>query len=77
MCIRDRAKVARDRAMRELHVLYPQYGFDQHKGYPSPSHLQALREHGPCPHHRRSFAPVRDCGSVPMQGDLLAQPAPC
>jgi ribonuclease HII len=53
------AKVARDRAMLELHAQYPQYGFDRHKGYPAPTHLAALREHGPCPHHRRSFAPVR------------------
>ncbi|MGH8031255.1 MAG: ribonuclease HII [Luteimonas sp.] len=53
------AKVARDRAMRALHRDYPQYGFDRHKGYPSPRHLAALREHGPCPQHRRSFAPVR------------------
>lgn len=52
------AKVARDRAMLELHAQFPQYGFDRHKGYPSPSHLAALREHGPCPHHRRSFAPI-------------------
>ncbi|MDH7454550.1 ribonuclease HII [Luteimonas composti] len=53
------AKVARDRAMVELHSQFPQYGFDQHKGYPSPHHLAALREHGPCPHHRRSFSPVQ------------------
>ncbi len=53
------AKVARDRAMVALHARYPQYGFDRHKGYPSPLHLAALREHGPCPQHRRSFAPVR------------------
>ena len=53
------AKVARDRAMCALHVEYPQYGFDRHKGYPSPAHLAALAEHGPCPQHRRSFAPVR------------------
>lgn len=52
------AKVARDARMTELHALYPQYGFDRHKGYPSPAHLAALREHGPCPQHRRSFAPV-------------------
>ena len=52
------AKVARDRAMRELHETFPQYGFDRHKGYPSPAHLAALAAHGPCPHHRRSFAPV-------------------
>lgn len=53
------AKVARDRRMLELHALYPHYGFDRHKGYPSPAHLAALSEHGPCPEHRRSYAPVR------------------
>lgn len=55
------AKVARDHAMIELHRQHPHYGFDRHKGYPSPAHLAALREHGPCEHHRRSFAPVRAC----------------
>jgi ribonuclease HII len=54
------AKVARDARMRELHAQWPQYGFDRHKGYPSPAHLAALREHGPCPEHRRSYGPVRD-----------------
>lgn len=54
------AKVARDRRMVELHVLHPQYGFDRHKGYPSPTHLAALALHGPCAEHRRSYAPVRD-----------------
>jgi ribonuclease HII len=53
------AKVSRDRFMRELHSVHPQYGFDQHKGYSTPEHLAALRTHGPCPQHRRSFAPVR------------------
>ena len=57
------AKVARDRAMRELHLDYPQYGFDRHKGYPSPDHLVALATHGPCPQHRRSFAPVMRAAS--------------
>ena len=52
------AKVSRDRMMVALHAEYPQYGFDQHKGYPAPSHLAALQQHGPCPHHRRSYAPV-------------------
>lgn len=52
------AKVSRDRMMVALHTEYPQYGFDQHKGYPAPSHLAALQQHGPCPHHRRSYAPV-------------------
>ena len=55
------AKVHRDRLCQDLHARYPAYGFDGHKGYPTPVHLQALREHGPCPVHRRSFAPVRDC----------------
>ncbi|MGI8561291.1 MAG: ribonuclease HII [Luteimonas sp.] len=53
------AKVARDRAMVALHHVYPHYGFDRHKGYPSAGHLAALAAHGPCPAHRRSFAPVR------------------
>jgi len=54
------AKVHRDRLCLELHELHPQYGFDGHKGYATASHLAALREHGACPQHRRSFAPVRD-----------------
>jgi ribonuclease HII len=53
------AKVSRDRYMRALHAQWPDYGFDEHKGYATPSHLAALLSHGPCPHHRRSFAPVR------------------
>lgn len=55
------AKVTRDRQMLELHSQYPQYGFDRHKGYPTPVHLAALGEHGVTPEHRRSFAPVRRC----------------
>ena len=54
------AKVHRDRLCQDLHLLHPQYGFDGHKGYPTPAHLAALKEHGVCPHHRRSFAPVRE-----------------
>lgn len=54
------AKVHRDRLCRELHRQHPEYGFDGHKGYPTPAHLAALKEHGACPHHRRSFGPVRD-----------------
>lgn len=54
------AKVHRDRLCLQLHQRFPAYGFDGHKGYPTPVHLQALREHGPCPEHRRSFAPVRE-----------------
>lgn len=55
------AKVSRDRWMVEAHQRYPEYGFDGHKGYPTPAHLRALSEHGPCELHRRSFAPVRRC----------------
>ena len=54
------AKVYRDRLLMALHGEHPQYGFDGHKGYSTPGHLAALREHGACRHHRRSFAPVRD-----------------
>ena len=53
------AKVSRDRLMVQLHASFPQYGFDVHKGYPTPAHLSALTLHGPCAHHRHSFAPVR------------------
>ncbi len=54
------AKVQRDRLCLALHAEHPQYGFDGHKGYPTPAHLAALRAHGACPQHRRSFGPVRD-----------------
>ena len=53
------AKVTRDRMCAELHERHPHYGFDVHKGYPTPTHLEALRAHGPCEAHRRSFGPVR------------------
>ena len=53
------AKVARDAELVELDRRYPQYGFAQHKGYPTAAHLAALAAHGPCPEHRRSFGPVR------------------
>jgi ribonuclease HII len=53
------AKVARDRWMLDLDAAHPEYGFAAHKGYPTPEHLDALRRFGPCPAHRRSFAPVR------------------
>ncbi len=53
------AKTARDAQLVTLHAQYPQYGFDQHKGYGTAMHLERLREHGACPVHRRSFAPVR------------------
>ena len=56
------AKVARDALMVELDGRYPGYGFARHKGYGVPEHLRALAELGPCPAHRRSFAPVRAAG---------------
>jgi ribonuclease HII len=52
------AKVTRDRIMLEHHRQYPLYGFAEHKGYGTPQHLAALAQYGPCPIHRRSFAPV-------------------
>ena len=52
------AKVIRDRLMKEWHQQWPHYGFDQHKGYGTPQHLEALKRYGPCPLHRKSFAPV-------------------
>lgn len=52
------AKVTRDRLMVAMARQHPEYGFETHKGYPTPAHLAALRQHGPCPHHRRSFGPV-------------------
>jgi ribonuclease HII len=54
------AKVERDRMMVQMHERYPEYGFARHKGYHTPAHLEALRRFGPCPEHRRSFAPVRE-----------------
>ena len=54
------AKTARDAALVRLHGAWPMYGFDVHKGYPTAEHLRRLREHGPSPEHRRSFAPVRE-----------------
>ncbi|GAB5100126.1 ribonuclease HII [Caballeronia sp. HLA56] len=54
------AKVTRDRMLLELHDVHPVYGFNAHAGYGTPQHLKALHEHGPCEHHRRSFAPVRE-----------------
>ena len=52
------AKVERDRLMERIAAAWPQYEFAAHKGYGTPRHLALLRLHGPCPHHRRSFAPV-------------------
>ena len=54
------AKVTRDRWCAQYHVEFPVYGFDGHKGYGTAEHLAALRLHGPCPQHRKSFAPVAE-----------------
>ena len=54
------AKVTRDQQMQVLHTQYPQYGFNQHMGYPTEAHMQALKQYGPCEEHRRTFAPVRN-----------------
>lgn len=64
------AKVTRDRLLAELHQEYPQYGFAAHKGYGTPEHLEALRLHGPCVHHRRHFAPVAATFVTP-DGDVI------
>ncbi len=53
------AKTARDRYMNQMHTVYPEYSFCDHKGYGTEVHRKALAEHGPCPLHRRSFEPVR------------------
>lgn len=54
------AKVTRDRLMQRVGLTYPAYGFESHKGYSTRRHFEALDANGPCPHHRRSFAPVRE-----------------
>ncbi|MEQ3635516.1 ribonuclease HII [Alcanivorax sp.] len=62
------AKVARDREMHDLHLRYPQYGFDRHKGYPTAVHRAALEQHGALAEHRRSFGPV---AAAIAQGNLF------
>jgi ribonuclease HII len=80
------AKVHRDRLCHELHAVHPQYGFASHKGYSTPEHLDALRRHGACEHHRRTFAPVREVLGIsallgparatwPSEGDTSASDA--
>ncbi len=61
------AKVARDQMMKALHDIYPDYGFDRHKGYPTKDHLAAIQQLGVLPDHRRSFKPVRLC----LEGNAL------
>ncbi len=62
------AKVTRDRQMLEWDRRHPEYGFAGHKGYGTPQHLEAIARHGPCPIHRRSFAPLK-----PVQGELFSE----
>ena len=64
------AKVTRDRLMLELDKAYPQYGFAGHKGYGTPEHLAAIEKYGPCPIHRRTFAPIRHA-LEPVQLDFF------
>jgi ribonuclease HII len=61
------AKLMRDEKMVELAEFYPEYGFESHKGYGTARHLEALKKYGPCPIHRRSFAPVRDIINPPPE----------
>lgn len=55
------AKVKRDEIMEKLSVVYPDYGFEKHKGYPTKSHLEKLMKKGPCNLHRKTYKPVKDC----------------
>ena len=73
------AKVTRDACMREWHLVFPQYGLKNHKGYSTDEHWKALETHGPTPMHRFSFWPVREHSphavwtGYPRQGDLFAE----
>jgi len=62
------AKVTRDELMKVLHLMYPQYGFRNHKGYATREHLRALEKYGPCPVHRTGFAPVKK--ALPGESNL-------
>jgi len=68
------AKVTRDRTMRELDTVYPEYGFAGHKGYGTQAHVQALLEHGPTPVHRISFRPVREAAAIRHRADGTPPP---
>ncbi len=65
------AKTARDRYMNEMHALYPEYCFSDHKGYGTKEHQRLLAQHGPCPLHRRSFEPVRLAGQPAAAGSSV------
>ena len=58
------AKVARDELMLEMHEIYPEYCFDQHKGYGTKLHLETINRFGPCAIHRRTFSPVKEMVSM-------------
>jgi ribonuclease HII len=66
------AKVSRDRHMRMLDARHPGYGFERHKGYSTPEHLEALARLGPCVEHRRSFAPVRERLQIPLFEEITS-----
>ncbi|HZF15597.1 MAG TPA: ribonuclease HII [Steroidobacteraceae bacterium] len=66
------AKTFRDRMMRRFDEIYPHYGFGAHAGYGTPQHLRALAAVGPCPLHRRSFAPVESAAEALRAGETLA-----
>ncbi|MCX7915938.1 MAG: ribonuclease HII, partial [Verrucomicrobiae bacterium] len=68
------AKVTRDRMMVELDKKYPQYGFASHKGYATRQHLAAIATYGPCPAHRRTFAPIRNVLEGVQMDLFAAQP---
>ena len=70
------AKVTRDRLMAAVGRAFPAYGFGEHKGYSTAAHFAAIETHGPCAHHRRSFAPIRTAlGLDPAQDDLFGSAA--
>ena len=69
------AKTARDDYMERMHAVYPEYGFASHKGYATALHRRLLLQHGPCPLHRRSFAPVATWSSARSGGDDAAERA--
>ena len=66
------AKVTRDRLMREYDRKWPAYGFAQHKGYPTAQHMAAIRKHGPCAIHRRTFAPLKTMNLAPLPNEVVA-----
>jgi ribonuclease HII len=71
------AKVTRDRIMVDLAATHPAYGFDEHKGYVTPEHQDALAQHGPCPEHRFSYVNVARAAGRPLRRVGLVDPAGC